>query len=80
MASKARMIFQITSQKYDQAVKLAVDTLQKGEPIALPTDTIYGIACLAELESAIQRLYEIKRRDLNKPVSICVADISDMYK
>jgi tRNA A37 threonylcarbamoyladenosine synthetase subunit TsaC/SUA5/YrdC len=68
MASKARMIFQITSQKYDQAVKLAVDTLQKGEPIALPTDTIYGIACLAE------------RRDLNKPVSICVADISDMYK
>jgi len=73
-------IFKITQQSYDEAIKIAAEFLRKGELIALPTDTIYGIACLVELEPAIQRLYQIKQRDPNKPISICVSDISDMSK
>ena len=46
----------------------------------MPTDTIYGIACLAQCSQAIDKLYQIKRRDHAKPVAICVATVQDISK
>lgn len=61
------------------AVALAKDHLSQQRVIALPTDTVYGLACSANSEQAIQRLYEIKGRNEEKPVAICVGDIEDFY-
>ncbi|XP_023316745.1 yrdC domain-containing protein, mitochondrial-like, partial [Trichogramma pretiosum] len=41
--------------------------------IALPADTIYGIAGLVENEQSISKLYEIKQRDSKKPLAICLS-------
>lgn len=60
-----------------EAVKLASELLKRGNVIALPTDTIYGLACSANNPEAIKRLYEIKGRDEVKPVAICVSDFDD---
>lgn len=57
------------------AVKLATKYLCDGKVIALPTDTVYGLACNANDPKAIQNLYNIKERDEQKPVSICAAEI-----
>ncbi len=46
--------------------------------IAVPTDTIYGLAACAEEESAVQRIYNIKSRAAHKPLAICVADYEDV--
>ncbi|KAH8301731.1 hypothetical protein KR059_010027 [Drosophila kikkawai] len=54
------------------ALQLARHCLLSGQVIGLPTDTVYGLACDANNEQAIQRLYEIKGRDEHKPVAICV--------
>lgn len=54
----------------------AAELLASGEVIALPTDTVYGLACNANNPTAIQKLYDIKGRDENKPVAICVDSIS----
>lgn len=62
------------------AVEMAVDSLHKGNIIALPTDTIYGIAGLAQNSTAVQKLYEVKGRNMTKPVSISVGDVKDVYK
>lgn len=67
-------------KNYMQALKLAVEELQGGELIAVPTDTIYGIAGLALRDTTVQHIYEIKQRDFNKPIAICVSEISDMSK
>nr|XP_016927959.1 yrdC domain-containing protein, mitochondrial [Drosophila suzukii] len=56
----------------EAALQLARQCLLSGQVIGLPTDTVYGLACDANNESAIQRLYEIKGRDEHKPVAICV--------
>lgn len=56
----------------------AVEQLAANNVIALPTDTVYGLACNANSREAIQKLYEIKGREETKPVAICVATISDV--
>jgi tRNA threonylcarbamoyl adenosine modification protein (Sua5/YciO/YrdC/YwlC family) len=59
-------------------VKKATELLRNGKVIALPTDTVYGLACNANCPDAIQKLYEIKGREETKPVAICVADYADL--
>ena len=59
---------------------LAASVLAKGEVIATPTDTIYGLAALASNTKAVRKIYEIKGRNSAKPIAICVAEIEDVYK
>ena len=40
----------------------------------LPTDTLYGLGADAFSEEAIEKVYEAKKRDLAKPISIAVSD------
>ena len=56
-----------------------VQRLRDGCVIAVPTDTIYGLACLAQSTRAIADLYSIKVRDAGKPVAICVAEPSRVF-
>ena len=54
--------------------------LSSGGIISLPTDTLYGLACSINSDYAIRRLYDIKGRNVQKPIAICVAEIEDMSK
>lgn len=60
------------------AIDLAAEQLRRGEVIALPTDTVYGLACSANDPRAIQKLYGIKGRDEQKPVAVCVSSIAQL--
>lgn len=62
----------------ENPVQLAAQLLNKGEVIGVPTDTIYGIAGLAQNSSAVKQIYSIKGRDPLKPIAICVANITDI--
>jgi len=61
-------------------ISQAVSILGNEGVIAVPTDTVYGIACLSQSDVAIKRLYSIKKRDHIKPVAICVGEIDHIYK
>lgn len=58
----------------------AAECLANGQVIAVPTDTIYGLACSANCPDAIKKLYTIKGRDSVKPVAICVTYVPDVRK
>ncbi|MHB9111206.1 MAG: L-threonylcarbamoyladenylate synthase [Thermoleophilia bacterium] len=45
-------------------------SLYKGELAILPSDTVYGLGCLATIPQAIERIYEVKRRQHEKPVAL----------
>ncbi|KAJ8973303.1 hypothetical protein NQ317_019174 [Molorchus minor] len=62
------------------ADKMAVEFLKRGSVIALPTDTVYGLACDATNSNAIDRLFTIKDRPQNKPLAICLHNINDIKK
>jgi len=58
----------------------ACSVLRDSGIIALPTDTIYGVAGLAQNSAAIGRLYEVKGRSCTKPVAISVASVDEIRR
>jgi len=52
----------------------AVRVLRAGGVVALPTDTVYGIAVALETAGGIERLFEIKGRSPEKAVALLLAE------
>lgn len=64
-------------------IEKVADCLRDGGIIAYPTDTYYGIGCDIMNKKAIEKVYQIKKRDKNQPFSFICADlkhISDFAK
>lgn len=57
---------------------IAEKLLREGELVALPTDTVYGIGALALDENAVEKLYSIKNRPLDKAVTVNLSDPSEL--
>jgi L-threonylcarbamoyladenylate synthase len=62
-----------TPELFQQAVRRAVELLQAGEVVALPTETVYGLAANALDEAAVARIYEVKGRPAHNPIIVHVA-------
>lgn len=56
------------------AVRDAAAVLARGGVVALPTDTLYGLAASARDGAGVARIYEIKGRRAAKPVAVALAD------
>lgn len=48
--------------------------------MAIPTDTVYALCCNANDDMAIEKIYNIKKRDKNKPISLFVKNKNEIYK
>lgn len=55
----------------------AVSVLEADGLVALPTETVYGLAARAASESAVARLYAAKGRPAHNPLIVHVASLSD---
>ena len=55
-------------------VKVVVDTLTEGQPVIVPTDTVYGLCASAVDNEAVNRLFTLKERDKVKPLQLLVPD------
>jgi L-threonylcarbamoyladenylate synthase len=53
----------------------AIEALRAGNPVILPTDTVYGLAVTAYRSEACERMYELKGRDPLKPSALLTADL-----
>ena len=60
----------ILEENNDAAIRLAIKSLQLDNLIILPTDTIYGIAANAKSDIAVQKIYDIKKRNKNKAIAV----------
>lgn len=57
-------------------IKKALEVLQNGGVILYPTDTIWGIGCDATNEKAVQRIYELKKREDSKSMLVLMENIN----
>ncbi len=53
-------------------VKKAVEVLRQGGVILYPTDTIWGLGCDATNETAVKKVYDIKRRAETKSMLVLI--------
>ncbi|MDA5637502.1 MULTISPECIES: L-threonylcarbamoyladenylate synthase [Agrobacterium] len=60
----------------ETALQASVAELAAGQPIALPTETVYGLAADATNPAAITRIYETKGRPQFNPLICHMADIA----
>ena len=60
---------------FAEAVSRAAELLRAGEVVALPTETVYGLAANAFDEKAVAKIFQIKGRPACNPVIVHVAGI-----
>ncbi len=54
-------------------LKQASELLIKGGLVIIPTETVYGIAASSANKEAVKKLYQIKKRPLDKPFALLIA-------
>lgn len=59
----------------EKVIDKAIDVLADGGVVLYPTDTVYGLGANIFDSSAVKRVFEIKRRNLLKPISILISDV-----
>ena len=58
----------------------AVQCLKSGGIIAIPTDTVYGLAADPFNPDAVQRLYTVKGRPDGKPIPLVLSSVADVHR
>ena len=61
-------------------LKEPAQIIQEGGIVIFPTETVYGIGVNGLNETAIKKLYEVKQRPINKPISLLVNSIEMIEK
>ena len=60
----------------DDKVNMVVGVLRRGGIVAYPTDTFYGLGVDCYQEKAIERIYWLKERGYEKPISLVASDMA----
>ncbi len=69
------------SSAFDPAIlERAADILRDGGLVAYPTDTVYGLAVLPTDDEAVRRLFEAKKRPLDRAVPLLIASPADLAR
>jgi L-threonylcarbamoyladenylate synthase len=64
-----------TSELFKKAVRRAAELLRAGEVVALPTETVYGLAANALDEKAVAKIFQVKGRPSHNPIIVHAAGI-----
>ena len=59
---------------------LTIKTLKNGGVVAIPTETVYGLACLASNKKAFDALCQVKRRPADKPFSLMCSSVAEAVR
>lgn len=66
-------LFKINLDRPDERlIRMAVDTIEKGGVVAFGTETVYALGADAFNKEAVKKIYRMKKRDPQNPLSIFV--------
>ena len=69
-----RLVVAATADERERAVALTVEHLRRGDPVALPTETVYGLAADALNPDAAVKIFEAKERPRFDPLIVHLPD------
>ncbi|QZA58818.1 L-threonylcarbamoyladenylate synthase [Candidatus Rhabdochlamydia porcellionis] len=56
----------------------AASLLHQGQLVAIPTETVYGLAALVSSESALSSIFAVKKRPIDNPLIVHVANLKQI--
>ncbi len=65
-------------EKLKEDIKTAVQILNSGGVIAIPTETVYGLACDPRNINAVQKIFAIKGRNDGKPLQMIASSFAQI--
>ena len=65
-------------QANDESIALACKLLKKGEVVAVPTETVYGLAGDSSNSSAIKKIFEAKGRPGDNPLIVHIGNLEQL--
>ncbi|HUK84263.1 MAG TPA: L-threonylcarbamoyladenylate synthase [Candidatus Acidoferrum sp.] len=78
---KETLLLKINPENPDPyKIQTAAHIIQKGGLVAFPTETVYGLGADALNPTAVSALFEAKKRPLDNPPIVHIADSSEVYK
>ena len=82
MALKQNSIFEkVSGRKPDpQVITAAANVLKAGGLLAFPTTGLYGLGADALDPRAVERVFRIKQRDLDKPILVLIENESELRR
>ena len=69
----------ILAKPDENSLKLAGQLLRAGELVAIPTETVYGLASNALDGKAVEKIFKAKGRPMDNPLIVHISDISQVY-
>lgn len=63
-----------------RALEQAIAAIQRGDVVAFPTDTVYGLGASLSYPDALERIYEMKGRDRERPLPVLLASPANLAK
>jgi L-threonylcarbamoyladenylate synthase len=61
-------------------VERVIDAVKAGQPVLLPTDTVYGLVTSAEREDYATRVYRLKGRAATQPTALLASSIDNLFE
>jgi L-threonylcarbamoyladenylate synthase len=61
-------------------IERAVEAILAGQPVILPTDTVYGLCTTASSAPAVEELYRLKGRSATQPAAILARDVEALLE
>jgi len=74
-STQAQVLPTHTPQLFQAAVSRAAQLLSQGEVVALPTETVYGLAANALDPQAVLQIFEIKGRPAHNPIIVHISSL-----
>jgi L-threonylcarbamoyladenylate synthase len=64
----------------DGDVERVIAAINAGQPVLLPTDTVYGLVTSAQREDYATRVYRLKGRDATQPTALLAASVEQLLE
>jgi len=72
---KTRVLKINAHEPEEEGIDIAAEVLRNGGLVAAPTETVYGLGANLFNKKAVERVYKVKKRPKDKPLTIHISDI-----
>lgn len=71
---------ELSGELYEISIEKASKILKSGGTVAIPTETVYGLAACADSDSAIKKVFAAKGRPQDNPLIVHISDMDMLYE